>query len=70
MRLFVPHRIKFHGPDPPPKIPEPEPEPVVLDVKASQAKKSGGKIEEVVPVEITKTPEQLAVEKMFLKFMK
>jgi len=68
MKLFVPLRIKFHGPDPPPVILEPVPEPVEVDVRASQAKK--GKVEAVVPVEIPKTPEQLAVEKMFSKFMK
>ena len=67
MRLFVPHRIKFHGPDPPPIAPEPViPEPAVVDPKAKNSKK----IEEVLPVEIPKTPEQMAAEKMFLKFMK
>jgi hypothetical protein len=54
MRLFLPHRIKFHGPDPPPIATEPViPEPVVIDLKAKNSKK----VEEVVQVEIPKTPE-------------
>ena len=65
MKLFVPHRIKFIGPDPPADVPEPvEPEPVAEPVK------KGKKDEVVAPVEIPKTPEQLAEEKMFLKFIK
>jgi len=68
MRLFVPQRIKFHGPDPPEKIPEPE--PVAAPVNTSQARKSGVLTPPVAPKETPKTPNQLNVEKMFLKFMK
>lgn len=67
MRFFLPHRIKFHGPDPPPFIPPPPvTESMVLDPKAAKQKKD----EPVAPVEIPKTPEILAAEKMFIKFMK
>ena len=49
MRLFVPHRIKFHGPDPPPHMPEPVVvETPVLDIKG----KPGKNVEPVAPVEV------------------
>jgi len=49
MRLFVPHRIKFHGPDPPPFIPE----PVVVEVPVVETKGKPGKVvEPVAPVEV------------------
>jgi hypothetical protein len=53
MRLFVPKRLKFVGPDPPAE----EPEPVEPEVPVAEAPKKGGKKEEVVPVELPRTEE-------------
>jgi len=49
MRLFVPHRIKFHGADPPPQMPE----PVVVEAPVVDIKGKPGKVlEPVAPVEV------------------
>lgn len=68
MRLFVPHRIKFHGLDPPPFIQEPVVQESVtpVDPKAKPVKNA----EPVAPTEVQKTPEEIAAQKLYIKFMK
>ncbi len=67
MRLFVPRRLRFVGPDPPPEEPTP-PEP---EVPAQEPPKKGAKKEEVAaPVEVPRTEEQKAADKLYAKFLK
>ena len=68
MRLMAADKFKFAGPDPPhqPSL-EDDNEPPPEDVKASGGKGAKGKAEEA-PVEVQKSPEELAEEKMFDDF--
>ena len=67
MRLMAAEKFKFDGPDPPanPNI-EDEQEPPPEDVKASGGK--GKKQVEEAPIEVQKSPEEIAEEKMFEDF--
>jgi hypothetical protein len=66
MRLFVPKRLKFVGPDPPPE----EPVPAEPEVPVVEAPKKGKAAEPIAPVEIPRTEEQKAGDKLFAKFIK
>ena len=65
MRLFVPKRLKFVGPDPPAE----EPVPAESEVPV-EAPKKGKAAEVVAPVELPRTEEQKAADKLFAKFIK
>ena len=60
-KLFIPQKVQFHGPDPPPedlKLNEVDPSQVVLSNDAATKGSKSKKDEQVVaPVEIAKSPE-------------
>jgi len=67
MRLLAVQKINFVGPDPPLDPPEDEDKPEE-EVAPVDTKKGGKGAKEEVPVEVQKSEEQIAEEKMFIEF--
>lgn len=72
MRLMTAQKLAFFGPDPPLDIPEKaeEEQEVQQQVQTKENKKGNAKNEEEKPVEIPKSPEELAELKIIFEFVK
>jgi hypothetical protein len=68
MRLLAVQKLKFAGPDPPLDPPEDEDKAEEEAAQQVDTKKGGKGAKEEVPVEVQKSEEQIAEEKMFIEF--
>lgn len=69
MKMLLPERVQFKGPDPPPEDWVAPSKEATIEQPAAPAKK-GAKKEEVPPPEPVKSPEVEAADKLVRKFMK
>lgn len=70
MKLMIPDRIAFKGPDPPPSDWDVEDERLLIPEPVPAGKAAAKKKEEIPPPEVPKSPEVEQSEKMVRRFMK
>lgn len=72
MKLLVPERISYKGPDPPPEDwqVEEEPQPPAEQAAPGKPAPKGKALEVVAPVEVQKSPQVELADKSVRRFMK